>query len=74
MKFLCLAYGDEVGWNSLSENEKKEVLSHDDVIRGRGNLMSAVRPKVTSVRNWDRQLEITEEPYAQHDRILRTRS
>lgn len=66
MKFLCLAYGDEDGWNSLHEGEKNEALSYDKVIRDRGNLMSAVRPKVTSVRNWDKKLEITEEPYAQH--------
>lgn len=66
MKFLCLAYGDEDGWNSLNEGEKNESLSHDKVIRDRGNLMSAVRPKVTSVRNWDKKLEITEEPYTQH--------
>ena len=66
MKFLCLAYGDENGWNSLNEGEKNEALSYDKVIRDRGNLMSAVRPKVTSVRNWDKKLEITEEPYARH--------
>lgn len=69
MKFLCLAYGDEDGWNLLSENEKKEVLSYDKVIRDRGNLMSAVRPKVTSVRNWDKKLEITEKPYAQPELV-----
>ncbi len=67
MKFLCLAYGDEDGWNSLSEDDKQEVQSHDQVIRDRGNLMSAVRPTVTSVRNWDKKLEITNERYAQHD-------
>ena len=67
MKFLCLAYGDEAGWNSLSEDEKQEVLSHDEVIRKRGNLMSAVRPTVTSVRNRDKQLVIRGEAYAKHD-------
>lgn len=67
MKFLCLAYGDEDGWNSLSEDDKQEVQSHDQVIRDRGNLMSAVRPTVTSVRNRDKKLEITNEGYAQHD-------
>ena len=66
MKFLCLAYGDEDGWNSLNEDEKTEVLSNDKVIRDRGNIMSAVRPKVTSVRNWDKKLEIKEESYAKH--------
>lgn len=66
MKFLCLAYGDEEGWNSLSEDEKQEVLAQDAVIRNRGNLMSAVQTKITTVRNWDRTLEVTDGPYPQH--------
>jgi len=66
MKYLCLAYGDEEGWNSLTEAEKQEVLAQDEAIRDRGHLMSAVQPKVTSVRNCDKNLEITNEPYAQH--------
>ena len=66
MKFLRLAYGDEDGWNSLTESEKQEVLAQDAVIRDRGNLMSAVQTKVTSVRNWDGNLEATDEPYAHH--------
>jgi hypothetical protein len=65
MKFLCLAYGDEDGWNSLSESEQQEVLAQDVVIQDRGNLMAAVQTKVTSVRNWERNLEVTDEPYAQ---------
>lgn len=36
MKFLCLAYGDEDGWNSLSDDEKQKVLAQDAVIRDRG--------------------------------------
>lgn len=59
MKFLCLAYGDEAGWNSLSENEKKEVLAQDEIVRNRGNYMTAVKPEVTTVKNWDKNLEIT---------------
>jgi hypothetical protein len=66
MKFLCLAYGDEAGWYSLSEEERREVLAQDAVIRDRGNLMSAVQTKVTSVKNWNRNLEVSDEPYAQH--------
>ncbi|MGE0825402.1 MAG: YciI family protein [Candidatus Binatia bacterium] len=65
MQFLCLAYGDEEGWNSLSEDEKREVLAQDAVIRDRGHLMSALQTKVTSVRNWKRNLEVTEGPSAQ---------
>jgi hypothetical protein len=67
MKFLCLAYGDEKGWNSLTDSEKEEVLAQDAVIRERGNLMSAVQTKVTSVNNWDGNLEVAAEPYFQHD-------
>lgn len=67
MKFLCLAYGDEEGWNALNDGEKRDALAQDTVIRERGDLMSAVQTKVTSVRNWDRNLEITDEPYARHE-------
>jgi len=67
MKFLCLAYGDEDGWNALSEDEKREVLAQDAVIRDRGNLMSAVQRRVISVRNWDGNLEVNEEPSAQKE-------
>jgi hypothetical protein len=66
MKFMRLAYGDEDGWNALSEVEKQEVLAQDAVIRDRGNLMSAVQTTVTSVKNWDGNLVVTDEPYAQH--------
>lgn len=52
--------------NSLSEDEKREVLAQDAVICDRGSLMSAVQTNVTSVKNWDRNLEVTDEPYAQH--------
>ncbi|MEJ2653327.1 MAG: YciI family protein [Gammaproteobacteria bacterium] len=58
MKFLCLAFGDEDGWNSLSENEKQEVLAQDEVIRNRGNLMTAIKQEVTTVKNWDKNLEV----------------
>jgi hypothetical protein len=44
MKFLCLAYGDEAGWNSLDEREQQEALANDEKVRERGDLMSAVRP------------------------------
>jgi hypothetical protein len=66
MKFLCLAYGDEAGWNALTEAEKRDVLAQDQAIRDRGNSMAAVQTKVTSVRNWNRSLEVTDGPYPQH--------
>ena len=63
MKFLCLAFGDEAGWNSLTDDEKAEVLAQDDVIRSQGATMSAVHPQVTSVRNWNRKLQVSNRPY-----------
>lgn len=63
MKYLCLAFGSEEGWNSLSDIEKAEVLAQDAIIRERGALMSAVRQEVTSVRNWNNSLEVTDKPH-----------
>lgn len=62
MKFLCLAYGDEHGWKSLSQEEQREALAKDAVIRERGNLMAAVQQTVTRVRNWDGNLEVNDAP------------
>jgi hypothetical protein len=64
MKFLCLAYGDEDGWKALSDDEKKAYLANDAVIRDRGNLMAAVKTTVTSVRNWDGNLKVTDGPFS----------
>lgn len=66
MKFLCLAYGDEAGWKRLSASEKDEVLAADAVVRARGDLMSAVRPEVSTVTNWDGSIRLSDTPYAQH--------
>jgi len=59
MKFLCLAYGDEEGWNALSDDEQREVLAEDEKIRKRGNFMTAVKPEVTTVKNRNGNLEVT---------------
>ncbi|MBS0451385.1 MAG: transcription initiation protein [Proteobacteria bacterium] len=66
MKFLCLAYGDEAGWNRLSASRKEEVLAADAAIRARGALMSAVQPEVHTVTNWDGHTRLTDTPYAKH--------
>ena len=64
MRFLCLAYGDEKGWNSISPEEQRKALAQDEVIRnsGKGQLMSAVRPEVTTVRNWSGTPEVSDAP------------
>ena len=67
MKFLCLAYGDEAGWNTLDEEKRRDALARDAVIRERGNLMAAVQTTVTSVRNWDGKLEVHAAPSVQRE-------
>ena len=66
MKFLCLAYGDEAGWNRLSASDKDEVLAADAAIRARGGPMSAVRPEVSTVTSWDGNARLSDTPYAKH--------
>ena len=53
MKFLCLAYGSEEDWLQLSKEEQEEFLANDEVLRSRGDVVSAVQPDVTTVTAWD---------------------
>lgn len=62
MKFLCLAYGPEDGLGSLTEEEKEKAFARDEVIRSQGHLMSAVKPEVTTVRNWTGEPDVTDGP------------
>lgn len=64
MKYLCLAYGDEAGWNAMTQQQKGEALAADAVIRKRGGTMSAVRLDVRTVSNWDGNLKVADEPHA----------
>jgi hypothetical protein len=65
VKFLCLAYGDERGWNALTKAEQDELLAQDEVMRRRGDLVSAVSPELTTVRAWDGTPTTSPEPQAQ---------
>jgi hypothetical protein len=49
----------------LSEDAQREALAPDAVIGDRGNLMSAVQAKGTTVRNGDKNLEVADEPLAE---------
>jgi len=64
MKFLCLAYGDEKDWKALSKEEQDEFLAQDQVVRSKGALMGAVKTDVTTVRAWDGNAKVTEDPLA----------
>jgi hypothetical protein len=63
MQFLCLAYGHEKDWLALTEERRSELLANDDVIRRRGNLVTAVREPVV-VRAPDGTPSTASEPYA----------
>lgn len=64
MKFLCLAYGAEKDWLKLSEEERSALLAQDEVIRSKGNLVSALDSRVITLRAWDGTPSLTEEPFA----------
>lgn len=64
MKFLCLAYGDEEGWNSLTQAEKDEALAADEALRQRGSFVRAVGEEVRTVTNWSGEPVISSFPYA----------
>ncbi len=55
MKLLCLAYGAQKDWLDLTkqEQEQEKLLAQDQVFRDRGNLMSALESRVTTVISWD---------------------
>jgi len=63
MKFLVLAYGDEKDWNALSKTEQDALLAQDEVLRRRGDLVSAVRP-ATTVRTRNGQVTTMPGPFA----------
>jgi hypothetical protein len=54
MKFLCLAYGDEKDWKTLSTSEQDALLAQDEVLRTRGDIVAAVQSAAAiTVRAWD---------------------
>ncbi len=67
MKFLCLAYGAEAGWQALTPDEQTEALHNDEVLKQRGDLLAAVQTNVVTVKNWGGQLNVQEAPFAHLD-------
>jgi hypothetical protein len=60
MKFLCLAYGTEAGWNALTKEEQTEVKKGDEVLKNRGDMVAAVQRNVVTVKNWNGNLRVSE--------------
>lgn len=67
MKFLCLAYGSETDWKELSEQEQQSLLEQDEVLRKRGDFITAVERSVTTVTNWEDGLNTKDKPFAKSD-------
>jgi len=64
VKFLCLAYGAEEGWNELSKAEQDALLAQDERLRQLGDIVAAVEPTATTVTAWDGKPATTEDPFA----------
>ena len=54
LRFLCLAYGAEKDWVDLPEGRREELLTQDEVLRQRGDLVAAVGEPTwcTSCASW----------------------
>lgn len=65
MKYLCLAYGAEKDWKTLTKSEQDALLAQDEIVRKRGALMAAVDSAVTTVRAWDRTPTVTNKGVAE---------
>ncbi len=64
MKFLCLAYGNEKEWLELSKEEQEEFLAHDEVLRQRGDFVTAVKLDIVTVTAWDGSPVTSNEPFS----------
>ena|SRR5688500_12990530 len=64
MKFLCLAYGNEKEWLELSKDEQEEFLAHDEVLRQRGDFVTAVKLDIVTVTAWEGSPVISHAPFS----------
>lgn len=64
MRYLVLAYGHERDWQALSKREQDELLSQDEVLRNRGDLVAALEASATTVRAWDGAPLATQGPFS----------
>jgi hypothetical protein len=67
MKFLCLAYGAEAGWNELSKSEQDALLAQDDRLRARGDIVAAVEQTPITVTAWSGTPVTRERAFAHSD-------
>lgn len=65
MQFLCLAYGSEKDWLALTKEEQEEFLAYDEVLRQRGDFVTAVKPDVVTVTAWDGTPRTSNKPFSE---------
>ena len=63
-KFLCLAYGDDKKWNTLSKSKQEALRAQDDVLRSKGNVVAAVQT-ATTLRFTDGNVRTIDGPLGQ---------
>jgi len=64
MKFLCLAYGGEDDWKTMTNQEQSEVLKQDEVLKNRGDFLATVQTTVITITNWNGNLITENESFA----------
>jgi hypothetical protein len=69
MRFLCLAYGTEEGWEALSEEQRAQVIAADEGVAATGALVAQVGPP-TTVRAWNGPIERSDDPFPALDAPL----
>ena len=78
MQYMLLIYGDEIGWESLSDDERKALYAEYGTfttdLREQGKLVSAdqLQPTATatSVRVRDGEALVTDGPFADTKEVL----
>jgi len=79
MKFVCLGYGDEKRWDSMSESQREdmieECLAYDEILQteghwtGSGEALQGGRAARTLRRQGDKTI-VTDGPYAETRELL----
>lgn len=64
MKYLCMGYGDEKGWNALSRSQQETLLAQDEVLRQRGDMVAMVQ-NATTIQVMDNEVVATPKPFTQ---------
>lgn len=73
MKYICLAYVGEEGWNAMTESQRNaaldDVFAYRDELRASGHLLAAEGPQnagnAATLRVVNGKVSVTEGPYVE---------